>query len=1007
MPLSSEHIPLPGSIKHCLEQRFQPQPVPLKGEILSRQELLGCLAELSNEPASLLDAVQRTAAQQNPSKTLAPEQYSILAWVEASFDHWQANFPVEEPLLGHLGRLRALAAALALEDALFFTPGAHPLHTLLDNLQQGAVGWQARLGDAGKILEWRFARTVESSLQWFTRHNTDFARIASDVSSANQRERSRAGRLVAHLLQGALTERELAEARQVAASAINERLCRQQLPAFIGEFLTGEWWESAAIVIQRFGAGSDEWRDMQRAMVLLIDSLRPLDEETGVIRGQLEESSSLLRTELRRWLLSLNDDADELENVIGLIEYTHLRLINGQSLELSDATPIPLAEPSEVVEEPQSEWKNGDWFLFYEISGDLRAQLVLQREQTGKLVFVNFSGVQVMELPPERFQERLDAGLIKPLADTTTFSLSLAIAAGIDSEETLLDLVKQGLPPSDAPEARQTSPVPAPAPDALRSEPSAAAALDEDLSVDVPLTAPLPEASVPRFEDHPSLAEQETAETAEDIGTETIEFGEAAEADDTLPGSTTDALPTEQWQEAFSGTGTVDALEDKPLARELDCGSDSGRQTVPTESPEWAAEGTVAEAEHEVDPLAEPENAELDSGLTVTMGREALEAREQAEVCPEQEETGCAPEQNAFCEPIEPADLSETSEALDHYAVTAADPEVEHTAEQSGEGVVSDSTTAPRSEARETVSDGRFAQEYEPASEPVDLDLAFDVGALDDLSENGEPGDEKAAGEEADTAEESTCEIGAIDSRIVEAQPAIEPESEPVPDRKDSATDTPATRLEATAELPAPVHDPSQKIDNQTPDSEAPVDEQQRAVSVEEAPPEETPVEEASIEKASVEEAPVEKASVEETRVGGDADSTGNLPEPASTEAEVEPEPQPEPEPEPAIDLANLEIEIIPDVTPNRESPRKLLNPSDLELEIIPDATHERKPQPRSWDRKLPELEIIPEYKADQNDQPKFTAPKKLRWEIIKDEKAGGKTRPDIPGPKEKKPPGS
>ena len=60
---------------------------------------------------------------------------------------------------------------------IFFVPGGHPLHQLLDNLQLAAVGWQARLGRAGHLLEKQVATTVDSALTWLQAGDTDLAQL--------------------------------------------------------------------------------------------------------------------------------------------------------------------------------------------------------------------------------------------------------------------------------------------------------------------------------------------------------------------------------------------------------------------------------------------------------------------------------------------------------------------------------------------------------------------------------------------------------------------------------------------------------------------------------------------------------------------------------------------------------------------------------------------------------------------------------------------------------------
>ena len=83
----------------------------------------------------------------------ATNQRAILNWLDAAMADWDKSFPLEEPLAGELRRLRPIVAAHAIVDDSFLTPGAHPLHQLLDAVQSYAVGWQARLGRVGAAME--------------------------------------------------------------------------------------------------------------------------------------------------------------------------------------------------------------------------------------------------------------------------------------------------------------------------------------------------------------------------------------------------------------------------------------------------------------------------------------------------------------------------------------------------------------------------------------------------------------------------------------------------------------------------------------------------------------------------------------------------------------------------------------------------------------------------------------------------------------------------------------
>ncbi len=98
---------------------------------------------------------------------------AILQWAGIAFEDWEKRFPLEPPLCSQLRRLKPLAATLALIDPDFLTPGGHPLHRVLDNLQLAAVGWQASLGRAGQALENALVSAVEEALTWFDTRDTD------------------------------------------------------------------------------------------------------------------------------------------------------------------------------------------------------------------------------------------------------------------------------------------------------------------------------------------------------------------------------------------------------------------------------------------------------------------------------------------------------------------------------------------------------------------------------------------------------------------------------------------------------------------------------------------------------------------------------------------------------------------------------------------------------------------------------------------------------------------
>ena len=96
-----------------------------------------------------------------------------------------------------LRRLKPLAAKMALSDSDFLVPGKHPIHQLLDQLQEAAVGWQARLGRAGQACHRLVTGAVGDALalQDTAQPAPALAKLNERISTAIQRDDARARRM--------------------------------------------------------------------------------------------------------------------------------------------------------------------------------------------------------------------------------------------------------------------------------------------------------------------------------------------------------------------------------------------------------------------------------------------------------------------------------------------------------------------------------------------------------------------------------------------------------------------------------------------------------------------------------------------------------------------------------------------------------------------------------------------------------------------------------------------
>ena len=155
------------------------------------------------------------------------------------------------------------------------------MHQLLDTVQAYAIGWQASLGRVGRAVEEDVRDAVSAALVWFYSPATDLAAISADMAARAAKAAARAQKMTQRLIE---TERgmiRVAESKQQAALMINAALGDFQAPRGIGDFLKGSWYDSAQLVLMKYGEKSDEWKQMSLTTARILESLQNLKGKGG------------------------------------------------------------------------------------------------------------------------------------------------------------------------------------------------------------------------------------------------------------------------------------------------------------------------------------------------------------------------------------------------------------------------------------------------------------------------------------------------------------------------------------------------------------------------------------------------------------------------------------------------------------------------------------------------------------------------------------------------------
>ncbi|RLQ20814.1 DUF1631 family protein [Seongchinamella sediminis] len=415
---------------------------------MPRQELIAYIRTSHRPDLPPLQAVLAQTEQIGDPALPAAEDSAILAWVGASFAHWEKHYPLEQQIARQLRRLQPVIAIMALADPQFFTPGNHPLHQALDALQLAAVGWQDGLGRAGEPLLKLVAEAVDDALANMEATDDELMSLLRASVQSAQRLQTRQQRMAKRTADVERGQLRTARARNTAALAINQQLQRFPLPPAIGQFLAGPWYESAQLVLLKFGEQSKQWQAMVNTTGVLVDSLQPAGNDSRL------KSVADISRDLQQWLLSLQHDAQAAEQAISNIEYIHLRVGRGEDIQRSDCPLLAIDEKPKGSGEAIAEInaiETGQWFLVQaRRGGTLRIQLAMKQDDEQRLLFCNHAGARVQAMDYASFAQLLVEGKAIPLSAGCSFSRSLAATAGIDSREALAKLTGKPLPADNA-----------------------------------------------------------------------------------------------------------------------------------------------------------------------------------------------------------------------------------------------------------------------------------------------------------------------------------------------------------------------------------------------------------------------------------------------------------------------------------------------------------------------------------------------------------------------------
>jgi hypothetical protein len=443
----------------------------LQQQVPAESMQFGVDFDLRDQLQSLLS---RASAKAGKSRVVGEVDEDVINLVAMLFEFILDDRTLPDSLKALIGRLQIPMLKVAVLDKTFFSRGSHPARRLLNEIASAALGWSGQDDEQRDSLYQQIEQIVQRLLNDFTDDPEIFSELLAEFLAFAGDERRRS-ELLEQRTRDAEEGRAKAElARYQVAQALNERLLGKTLPEVVVRLLEEAWSKVLMLTCLKHGVDSPEWEAAIATIDDLVWSVEPHEDPESRLR-LLELVPGLLKA-LREGLSSAAFDPFSTGEFFSQLEALHVQAFQrfkramepeiteeasfgpGPLLELPPAEPdseaptmvevveeIVLAAPGETQPaEPEislpmddaallqvEALRVGSWVEFQEDEEHkLRCKLAAVIRPSGKYIFVNRTGMKVLEKTRMGLAVEFRRGAIRLLDDALLFDRALESVIG-------------------------------------------------------------------------------------------------------------------------------------------------------------------------------------------------------------------------------------------------------------------------------------------------------------------------------------------------------------------------------------------------------------------------------------------------------------------------------------------------------------------------------------------------------------------------------------------------
>ncbi len=435
--------------------------------------------DLRNQLEQLL---VRASAKSGKSRVVGEVDEDVINLVSMLFEFILDDRTLSDSLKALIGRLQIPMLKVAVLDKTFFSRGSHPARRLLNEIAAAALGWAEQDDTQRDSLYQKIENVVQRLLNDFVDDPAIFSELLADFLAFTGDERRRSELLEQRTRDAEEGSAKAELARREVEHALNERLLGKTLPEVVVRLLQEGWSKVMMLTCLKHGVESPEWDAALNTMDDLVWSVAPHEDPEARLR-LLELVPGLLKA-LREGMASAAFDPFSTSEFFSQLENLHVQAFqrfkrplpevseeagaevvpgaDGEAalLELPaeeeiEAVAVPamvevieeivlLAPGENRAQEPEVVLPDddealarvdslgvGSWVEFQEDEEHkLRCKLAAVIKPTGKYIFVNRTGMKVLEKTRMGLAVEFRRNAIRLLDDALLFDRALESVIG-------------------------------------------------------------------------------------------------------------------------------------------------------------------------------------------------------------------------------------------------------------------------------------------------------------------------------------------------------------------------------------------------------------------------------------------------------------------------------------------------------------------------------------------------------------------------------------------------